>query len=573
MVLSTAQKGHHLTYISKSAADVLRAADDGNPKIKKALAAALKSLQAQVPDLTSLIATGNPALVMDAISKANIPQPLIDRVIDATVTTAIAGGMTDAARFSVAFNDVNDRAIRWATLNAAKDITSGGVGLATQAAIRDVMVNAVEAGVNPRVTAKLIEGMVPLDGHRAGQIKRFTDKAIEDGIDPDHIAKVVARKTARGIKFRAVNIARTESLKAANRGQQFVWDAAKDLGYIPEGTMKVWDATGDSRTCQICMAMDGQPVEVSSEFAVTEFVKKPSAPKTPPAHPQCRCTMVLEHIPAGKPKQPATTGGQTPSTPPPAPRPTPSTSLADVGVKAPRNAAQRELMENTVARLDDLDPVMAARYKELMNDMTDIKLNVATARQKSIAQHGKVTAKLDRDGNITEQKMMLNLSHQSEEYDDWLARRNTALGPNKGSKPAQRAWEVDNPMPDQWRLNTDEEMFDVLVHELGHANINSLRQTGATTAIPKQVTEDYWTMAYGGDPNWKQATIPIKKLDSYVYGLANPAEMQAELHRFYLNGVSEMTAKGRVADVALTAEEWRMQNPTLAAWVEEMFGL
>ena len=135
-----------------------------------------------------------------------------------------------------------------------------------------------------------------------------------------------------------------------------------------------------------------------------------------------------------------------------------------------------------------------------------------------------------------------------------------------------------NPGPDQWRLKTPDELFDVTVHELGHANANvSSIKTGGygRHQVPSDIVDDYYRMVYSGDPDWKNWTQETRKprLESYVYGLQNHDEMIAELHRFYLRGVSSTTAHGGVGEVLLSAEQWRSQNPILADWVREKYGL
>jgi hypothetical protein len=115
----------------------------------------------------------------------------------------------------------------------------------------------------------------------------------------------------RLLKRRAENIARTETIRAANMGTQFGWDAAADAGLLPPGTQKVWIATEDSRTCPICAVLDGNTVDLGGNFDVsveataftiegeeirvtaTRPMKRSSTTRTPPAHPSCRCTLGL----------------------------------------------------------------------------------------------------------------------------------------------------------------------------------------------------------------------------------------------------------------------------------------
>ena len=311
MVLSPPQTRHHLT---KTSREVLAAADRAEPKIRRAMIAALNDLEGKVPDLTSLIEAGNTGAVMEAIGGLTTDPKLVAAITDATVTSAVTAGMPEAARFGLAFNEPNKRAIRWAELNAAKTIKAGGVLPGVRDSIRQLVTVGVQNGVHPLITARMVEGMVPLLPRHAAAVERLATSSIEAGLSQSHIDKLVARKTKKLKRYRANMIARTEAIKAANMGQQLVWQTAIDEGLLPAGTKKVWSATGDSRTCPICAVMDGQVVEVQGEFKVdrqatgftrsgsdfrvagTRPLKRSASPKTPPAHPMCRCSLVLETL-------------------------------------------------------------------------------------------------------------------------------------------------------------------------------------------------------------------------------------------------------------------------------------
>ena len=110
-----------------------------------------------------------------------------------------------------------------------------------------------------------------------------------------------------------------------------MWQQAVDLDLLPQGVKKIWLATGDDRTCPVCAVMDGQTVEVSGgEFNVNRqaigFIRSGSSfrvsgtkpyrgwgkQQSPPGHPMCRCTMILETI--DTPRQTATPQAQQPIT-------------------------------------------------------------------------------------------------------------------------------------------------------------------------------------------------------------------------------------------------------------------
>jgi len=318
MVLSQTQTRHHLT---KAKSPILRAADKAEPAIRRAMLDALEALQRSVPNLEDLIASGNIKSVVDAVKGAGIPRSLMNALTDATATAAIGGA--EAAGFEIGFNLPNARAVEWAAAHAGEQITL--VTQATKAVVQEIVEDALLRGIHPRVAARQIKNVVPLLPQHQKSVTRLFNSSIDAGVTVSHAEKIAARKSKKLLKYRAEMIARTEAIRASNMGQQLVWQQAIDLDLLPQGVKKIWLATGDDRTCPVCAVMDGQTVEVSGgEFNVnrqaTGFVRSGSSFRvsgtkpyrgwgkqaSPPAHPQCRCTMILETIDTPGRTQPQT---------------------------------------------------------------------------------------------------------------------------------------------------------------------------------------------------------------------------------------------------------------------------
>lgn len=148
-----------------------------------------------------------------------------------------------------AFDVTNPNATAWAKAQAADLIT--GVSEATREEIRDL----VEAS--------------------------FAEQFDVDQL-ADDIAEIV------GDDDRAEKIARTESMRAANEGQQQLWEQATEAGVLTGLESKVWITTPDDRLCPVCEPLDGQTVALDDTFDVDG-----DSIDAPPAHPNCRCTMGL----------------------------------------------------------------------------------------------------------------------------------------------------------------------------------------------------------------------------------------------------------------------------------------
>lgn len=124
-----------------------------------------------------------------------------------------------------------------------------------------------------------------------GQLKR----AMETGkpLSQEQIDKMVAAYQRKYLAYRARTIARTEAIRTTNKGIEDAWRQAIESGKVPEGLVrKRWFVTRDERLCKIC----GPIPKMNPDRGIT--IGSPfNAPKgpvmLPPAHPNCRCTIVF----------------------------------------------------------------------------------------------------------------------------------------------------------------------------------------------------------------------------------------------------------------------------------------
>lgn len=111
--------------------------------------------------------------------------------------------------------------------------------------------------------------------------------SFDDQFDVDDLADQIA--LALGDDARADTIARTESMRAANEGQQQAWDQAVEAGLLTGNEQQVWIVTPDDRLCPICEPLDGELADLDGTWnADGEDIDGP------PAHPNCRCTVGLQ---------------------------------------------------------------------------------------------------------------------------------------------------------------------------------------------------------------------------------------------------------------------------------------
>ncbi len=165
----------------------------------------------------------------------------------------------------------------------------------TRQAVRDVIHQAWIDGRPPKEAAPLVRETIGLSKRQARQLLAFTRNLQGE---PDQ-RKRTAGFARRLHKQRALVIARTETLTAANRGQQLAWQEMRAQGVLPSGFRQMWITTPDDRLCPTCAPMSGQTVALNSPFVSSERGVLPServayvggVTESPPLHPQCRCCL------------------------------------------------------------------------------------------------------------------------------------------------------------------------------------------------------------------------------------------------------------------------------------------
>lgn len=183
--------------------------------------------------------------------------------------------------------------------------------------IRELLFQSMRDGSAPRVIAQDIRRLVGLTPNQARAVQNFTDtlrEAIAQGRGPGALSRfslspvrypaqmtearvqeMADKYAARQLRYRAENIARTESLWSANAGNRQLYVEMANRGVIDAGgTKMIWNAAESERTCSICSDLDGTVVGFDEDFSQTVSASgKPILPGSafvgphPPAHAQC----------------------------------------------------------------------------------------------------------------------------------------------------------------------------------------------------------------------------------------------------------------------------------------------
>ncbi|CAB4190440.1 Phage head morphogenesis domain containing protein [uncultured Caudovirales phage] len=178
--------------------------------------------------------------------------------------------------FAMSFDMTNPEALAWAQVRSAELVTA--IQDEARATIRAIVTDGFESGMAPRDMAKLIRSTVGLTERDARAVARRFSELSADGVK-DALVKS-ERYAAKLLRSRSMTIARTETMRASNEGQQQLWNQALNQGYLTGKERKTWIAADP---CPICAPMDGAITGIKEQFAIPG----------PPAHPNCRCTVGL----------------------------------------------------------------------------------------------------------------------------------------------------------------------------------------------------------------------------------------------------------------------------------------
>jgi hypothetical protein len=264
----------------------------------------------------------------------------------ALTASAIAPRLSGAA---FAFDRLNPTLIRWLqtySLGLIRQITDS-----TREGIRSYLIAGMTEGANPKDVARQIKQVVGLTERQAQAVANFrreletfhqrrtgggyllgskpdkvngtqvfrpdedglpmdgiTERRLRDfrfdgqlkraattgrPLSPEQIDKMVAAYARKYKAYRARTIARTEAIRANNMGIQEAWRQAIEAGKVSESLVRrQWIVARDERLCEICAPIPRlnpkHGVKQGQPFAT------PKGPMSmPPAHPNCRCTMVI----------------------------------------------------------------------------------------------------------------------------------------------------------------------------------------------------------------------------------------------------------------------------------------
>jgi SPP1 gp7 family putative phage head morphogenesis protein len=180
------------------------------------------------------------------------------------------------------FTLTSPRAVEYATKYGASEVK--GIQEATRASMRAVLSSSLQGKLTSAEQKKLLRDMIGVSNNQVAWVQSYATHMKDAGLDGPALEKAVAKYTEKLIKQRAETIAITEAAKATAMGQQAAQEELVSRGIISKSEYGIeWVAAPSERTCPICGALDGQ------KGMIGEGING----KTVPAHPRCRCRIVL----------------------------------------------------------------------------------------------------------------------------------------------------------------------------------------------------------------------------------------------------------------------------------------
>ena len=307
------------------------AADKMEPKIRQAFLQAINAVkdQIEIDQFTKAIEEGDSSRVMDILDISNrlsgalqgkgIPasDPTVIQTLNETFQAGAKAGLLNLPEnvgVNIGFNVMNPKSVEFLH-NYTFDLIQQ-VSQDTRDSVQDVVTRAFQEGGHPFEQARKIKQFIGLTTTQEQAISNYRSalesggtsdlqnalgRALRDGrydksllkaiqnqtsLPQDKIDSMVERYRQKMLQYRARNIARTESIRASNRGQNALWHQAIDQGLLNDDVEREWEVSGDSDTCDICSDLDGETAGIDEEF--DDGILEPPDP-----HPSCRCTVKL----------------------------------------------------------------------------------------------------------------------------------------------------------------------------------------------------------------------------------------------------------------------------------------
>lgn len=188
-----------------------------------------------------------------------------------------------ADTIGVSFDIFNPRVMDWISSHTGELITN--ITAETQAAVQVAARQLFESGESTRWMADQIIDRIGLTSKQQVAVENYRKSLLDTPLKPGQLDKNVGFYRKKLLRFRAENIARTETVNAAAQGQQLAWEQGVASGNLDARRFEVRWSTSPNDACEICIGRNGARRPINGRY--------PGGFGPPTAHPQCRCVEVL----------------------------------------------------------------------------------------------------------------------------------------------------------------------------------------------------------------------------------------------------------------------------------------
>jgi SPP1 gp7 family putative phage head morphogenesis protein len=335
--------------------------------------------------------------------------------------------------------------------------------------------------------------------------------------------EAAAKYAGRQHRHRAMTIARTELAMAYNNGAFGAIKDAQEKGYIGD-CKKTWVTGGDERVCPICQGLDGETVHMDALFSHGVLF--------PPAHPNCRCSVVYEEV-----TQPIT---------PPTPEEMQETPLQS---EPPADiiSVEEQQLQDFEALLDTLPPMpdayRAAVIERFKNGTEEGRAAfLKHAKQGSIGDSRIRGAEFDPAANKINMNYLNDLNdrrgagntffHEYGHYIDWNSRTSrinpiaSRASPLFGDQIRADLLRLERDAKKLYGVRLKGETWDNITRDIltnySRPDVNGLSD------IIEGVTKIQYPMGYGhGAKYWKHTPVEIEAFAHMYAAQFDPVKRQA----------------------------------------------
>lgn len=195
------------------------------------------------------------------------------------------------------FDLIDERAVIYAREASARLVTD--ISDQMRETIRETIAEAEMGNLTYQQAAIRLQSTLPLTARDSKAVNKFAEKQfarfMKQGLAEAKARykaeQKAAQYAAKLLDARSRTIARTEIIDASMSGRYLGWEAGVTAGYISNDSVKEWVAEPDA--CEICQPLDGTIIGWNTEWTFPEGVTAGTSNRMPPAHPNCRCAVVI----------------------------------------------------------------------------------------------------------------------------------------------------------------------------------------------------------------------------------------------------------------------------------------